>query len=115
MLAERVGVEGGTPTSSGSLHRLRVDMDRNGEVVFHSMASDLVPDQSLLGVSISHHDIFSWFVLLCCYENSELYARGLILKCIFITGSLMAIFHIACNMVGKTKGLQVLISQDKRS
>nr|XP_021152469.1 deleted in lung and esophageal cancer protein 1 isoform X2 [Columba livia] len=30
--------------------QLRVDTDRNGEVVFHSMASDLVPDQSLLGV-----------------------------------------------------------------
>ncbi|XP_071661471.1 deleted in lung and esophageal cancer protein 1 isoform X4 [Patagioenas fasciata] len=30
--------------------QLGVHTDRNGEVVFHSMASDLVPDQSLLGV-----------------------------------------------------------------
>lgn len=51
-------------------------MDHDGEMVFYSMASDLIPDQPLLGVSISHIDVFSWFVLLCNCKNSELYAHG---------------------------------------
>lgn len=56
--------------------RLKVDTDHDRGMVFYSMASDLIPEQPLLGVSISRTNVFSWFVLLCYCKNSELCAHG---------------------------------------
>jgi len=81
--AERWSARGvSQPGGQGSDHlsfftrRLKVDMEHDRGLVFYSLASDLVPDQPLSGVSISRTDVFSWFVLLCCCKNSELYVHG---------------------------------------
>lgn len=56
--------------------RLKVDMDHDGGMVFYSMASDLIPAQPLLGVSISCTNVFSCFVMLCYCKNAELCVCG---------------------------------------
>lgn len=61
--------------------RLKVDTDHDGGMVFYSMASDLLPDQPLLGVSTSCTDVFSWFVLL----GTRTAIPTCFFKCIFIT------------------------------
>lgn len=91
--------------------RLEVEMDHDRGMVFHSVASDLLPARPFSGVSISH-----WCVWLLCIAVLLGEFRAMctwLWKCILITSSL--IFYIAHNKIGKKKKHKYLSARNKKS